>query len=101
MFFETVYAIVKKIPRGKVATYGQIAKIMGAPKKAREVGWALHANKRCGEVPCHRVVDRAGNLAKGFAFGGEEAQKQMLKNEGVEVVDNRVDIKRYIWNEKI
>lgn len=97
-FFKTVYEILNKIPQGKVATYGQIAGLTGFPKKSREVGWALHANKEPVKIPCHRVVDRNGNLAKGFAFGGVEAQKKLLEKEGVKVSEDfKVDLKQYLW----
>lgn len=99
MFFEKVYAAVKKVPRGYVVTYGQIARYLSAPKKSREVGWALHANKHQGIIPCHRVVGRNGRLAKGFAFGGDEIQKQMLISEGVEVSEDfTVDLSKYGYN---
>ena len=71
-FFENVYEAVQLIPRGKVATYGQIARMIGAPRSSRAVGYALHANPRPGVIPCHRVVNREGRLAPAFAFGGPE-----------------------------
>ena len=67
-FFETVYKIVKTIPKGKVASYGQIAKLAGNSKMSRQVGWALHVNPSQGEIPCHRVVMKDGSLTKGFAL---------------------------------
>ena len=70
-FFYAVYEIVKLIPKGKVATYGDIAKISGNPRASREVGYALHKNPEFEIIPCHRVVDREGRLAKSFAFGGD------------------------------
>jgi methylated-DNA-protein-cysteine methyltransferase-like protein len=97
MFFEKVYQTVKKIPRGKVATYGMIARLIGCPGKARQVGWALHANKQYIVVPCHRVVNRFGELAPGFVFGGEEEQKRLLELEGVKVENNKVDLNKYLW----
>ena len=72
-YYDTVYEIVKRIPRGKVATYGQIAAISGSPKASRAVGYALHFNPTPGVIPCHRVVNRNGGLAPAFAFGGIEA----------------------------
>lgn len=74
--FSQVWQIAKKIPQGKVATYGQIARSLGL-KDARVVGWALHAN-RDPDLPCHRVVNRQGGLAKGYSFGGWQAQKKRL-----------------------
>lgn len=79
--------MVRKIPRGKVATYGQVARLIGAPRAARYVGYALRANPEPGtdpdSIPCHRVVFKDGRMAKGFAFGGEEVQRKMLADEGV------------------
>ena len=97
-FFENVYEAVQLIPRGKVATYGQIARMIGAPRSSRAVGYALHANPRPGVIPCHRVVDREGRLAPAFAFGGPEIQAQLLESEGVEVgEDFVVYLGKYLW----
>lgn len=97
-FFENVYEAVQLIPRGKVATYGQIARMIGAPRSSRAVGYALHANPRPGVIPCHRVVNREGRLAPAFAFGGPEIQAQLLESEGVEVgEDFVVDLDAYLW----
>ncbi len=95
-FFERVYEEVKKIPSGKVATYGDIARAVGAPRCARQVGWALHSNPYFGTVPCHRVVFADGSLTRGFAFGGVDVQKDMLVSEGVEVSsDYKINLKKY------
>lgn len=92
-FYEKVYELVKKIPKGKVATYGRIAILCGNPKAARAVGYALHVNPNTNEIPCHRVVNRFGDLSKGFAFGGIEQQKRLLENEGVKVsIDYKVNL---------
>ena len=97
-FFENVYEAVQLIPRGKVATYGQIARMIGSPRSSRAVGYALHANPRPGVIPCHRVVNREGRLAPAFAFGGPEIQAQLLESEGVEVgEDFIVDLGKYLW----
>lgn len=97
-FFENVYEAVQLIPRGKVATYGQIARMIGAPRSSRAVGYALHANPRPGVIPCHRVVSREGRLAPAFAFGGPEIQAQLLESEGVEVSEDfTVDLGKYLW----
>lgn len=97
-FFEKVYEAVKTIPIGKVATYGQIARITGNPRMSRQVGWALHVNPQPYVVPCHRVVNRFGNLAPAFAFGGEEIQKQLLLAEGVQFVgEYTVDLDNCLW----
>ena len=95
-FFEKVYEVVKKIPEGKVATYGQIAYAVGSPRSARQVGFALHVNPEPGIIPCPRVVNRFGGLAPAFAFGGVEVQAQLLRAEGVEVSeDGFVDLEKY------
>lgn len=95
-FFERVYKVVKKIPQGKVATYGQIAEIVGT-KDARKVGFALHAN-RDSKTPCHRVVDRKGRLAPNFAFDGAREQAKRLAKEGVTLAGNmHIDLKKHLW----
>lgn len=95
-FYDKVYEQVCKIPKGKVATYGQIAVMCGSPKASRAVGYALHFNPRPGVIPCHRVVNRFGGLAPAFAFGGREVQADLLRREGVEVQsDNTVDLEQY------
>ena len=81
-FFERVYEEVRKIPEGKVMTYGQIASRIGT-RDARRVGHALHANKEGSGVPCHRVVNKEGKLAPGYVFGGPNEQKMRLLAEGV------------------
>lgn len=97
-FFEDVYAAVRRIPAGRVASYGQIAAMCGNPRASRAVGWALHINPMPGVIPCHRVVNREGRMAPGFAFGGEEEQRRLLEIEGV-YCDGRgyVDMERYRW----
>jgi methylated-DNA-protein-cysteine methyltransferase-like protein len=80
-WFTKVYEVVTHIPAGKVMTYGQIAKIIGAPTP-RVVGFALHANKSA-EVPCHRVVAKDGSLSAGFAFGGRDEHRYRLEQEGI------------------
>ena len=97
-FNQRVYEIVKQIPEGKVATYGQVARAIGAPRSSRQVGWALHSNPAFGEIPCHRVVFKDGSLTDGFAFGGREVQKSLLENDGVEVSgDYKVDLNKFGW----
>ncbi|MDY2777116.1 MAG: MGMT family protein [Collinsella sp.] len=97
-FFERVYDMVEQVPEGMVATYGQIASLIGEPRKARYVGYALHANPRPGIVPCHRIVFADGRLAPGFAFGGPEAQRDLLDGEGVAFLsDGRVDLSSCRW----
>ena len=94
-FFKSVYAAVRMIPKGKVATYGDIAAAIGSPRAAQAVGWALHVNPEPIVTPCHRVVNRCGKLAKSFGFGGIEEHQRLLELEGVEVVDGTVDLEKY------
>ena len=97
--FELIYEQVKKIPRGKVATYGQIAMLAGNPRWSRVVGYALHANPDPENIPCYRVVDRMGRLSEAFVFGGVNKQAELLRGDGVEVsAENTVDLKVYLWN---
>ncbi len=100
-FFHRVYEYLKKVPSGKVVTYGQIAYALGMPRSSRAVGYALHVNPQPGVIPCHRVVNRFGALAPAFAFGGIDIQKQLLLAEGVTVrEDNVVDLEKYQWRDK-
>ncbi|MER2080705.1 MAG: MGMT family protein [Ruminococcus sp.] len=94
-FSDRIYEAVSRIPRGTVATYGQIAAAAGNGGAARAVGNALHRNPLPGVIPCHRVVSAQGRLAPHFAFGGEGQQQKLLEAEGVEVIDCRVDLKKY------
>lgn len=97
-FFEDVYNIVKQIPKGKVATYGQIARLLGQPTKSKIVGWALHSNPSQGTIPCHRVVNRHGHLSGSFAFGGIDAQKKQLQSEGILFDESGIiDLEKYLW----
>ncbi|MBR3382265.1 MAG: MGMT family protein [Clostridia bacterium] len=96
--FELIYEQVKRIPKGKAATYGQIAALAGNPKWSRVVGYALHVNPEPGVIPCHRVVDRNGRLSPAFAFGGMNVQEELLRREGVEVREGHVDLKLYRWD---
>lgn len=92
---KRIYEAVKKIPKGKVATYGQVAALAGNEKMARAVGNALHNNPQPGVIPCHRVVNAKGELAAAFAFGGEQVQAKLLQAEGVEVKNGKVDLNKY------
>lgn len=97
-FFGRVYQVVEQIPEGQVATYGQVAKLSGRPRSARYVGFALHGNPRPGIIPCHRVVFADGHLTDGFAFGGKDAQRRLLEEEGVHFLDDgRVDLGQCRW----
>ena len=96
--FERIYAVVRRIPAGKVASYGQVAGLAGNPRWARVVGYALHRNPDPGTIPCHRIVFADGRLAEGFAFGGPEAQRTLLEDEGVAFLANgHVDLQASRW----
>lgn len=98
-FDQSVYEYLKTVPRGKVVTYGTIARALGRPRASRLVGNALHRNPTPVVMPCHRVVNREGRLAPAFAFGGIDMQAQLLRAEGVEVVEGFVDLDKYLWRE--
>ena len=93
--FEEFYQVVKQIPCGRVASYGMVARIAGFPRCSRQVGFALHQNPDPKAIPCHRVVFKDGSLSPAFAFGGENAQRGLLRAEGVTFIDNKVDMKKY------
>jgi len=90
-----IYEAVKRIPKGKVATYGQVAKMAGNSKMSRAVGNALHKNPDPDSIPCYRVVNSKGELAGAFAFGGDKVQAKLLMADGIEVIDNKVDLKKF------
>ena len=92
---KRIYEAVQKIPKGTVATYGQIAELAGDKKMARAVGNALHHNPDPEHIPCYRVVNAKGELAGAFAFGGENVQADLLRADGIEVKNGRVDLKKY------
>lgn len=94
---KRIYEAVKKIPRGRVATYSQVAALAGNEKMARAVGNALHKNPDPEHIPCFRVVNAKGELAGAFAFGGAGVQAGLLEAEGVQVVDGKVDLEKYGW----
>ena len=87
---DKVYEFVKSIPRGKVATYGQIALYLGNKNFARAVGTILHNNPDPEHIPCHRVVNAQGKLSRSYAFGGVDAQRRLLESEGVVFKSNQV-----------
>jgi methylated-DNA-protein-cysteine methyltransferase-like protein len=94
--FERIYNVVSAIPKGKVATYGQVAMLAGNPRWARVVGYALHNNPKPGVIPCHRVVNREGKVAEAFAFGGGNRQRELLEAEGIVFeTDGTVDLTKY------
>ena len=94
---KRIYEAVKQIPKGKVATYGRIAELAGDRKMARAVGNALHKNPDPENIPCFRVVNAEGKCSGSFAFGGPDAQAKRLREDGIEVVNNRVDLEKYGW----
>jgi methylated-DNA-protein-cysteine methyltransferase related protein len=96
-YIQRVHAITKRIPEGRVTTYGAISKVTGI--NPRMVGWALHANRDPKEVPCHRVVNRDGKLAPGYVFGGPGEKKKRLIVEGIPFKDdNHVDLDECFWS---
>lgn len=97
-FNERVYEIAAKIPEGKVATYGQIAAMLGNPLAARAVGTAMSKTPEYMDIPCHRVVSKSGTLAPSYAFGGAEKQRELLEAEGVRFNENGcIDMGFSIW----
>lgn len=96
--FELIYDIVRRIPRGKVASYGQIAAMAGNPRLSRVVGYALHVNPDPEGIPCFRVVNREGRVSPAFAFGGENMQIRLLEEEGVAFKsEGYVDLEKHLW----
>ena len=94
--FEKIYAQVRRVPYGRVATYGQIARLAGNPRLSRVVGYALHVNPDPKTIKCHRIVNRFGGLSSAFAFGGKEMHAELLREEGIELLPNgNVDLKKY------
>ena len=97
--YARIYAVVRAIPRGKVATYGQVARLAGNPRWSRVVGYALHVNPDPEGIPCYRVVDRMGRTSKAFAFGGSDVQRALLEADGVQFLpDGRVDLATCQWD---
>jgi len=98
-FFERVYVVVRQIPYGKVTSYGAIAKVLGAARSARMVGWAMNAAHNLEDVPAHRVVNRKGLLTGKHHFDGTNLMQQLLESEGIVIVDNQiVDFESVFWN---
>lgn len=97
-FYRRVYDIVARIPEGRVTTYGQIAAMLGRANGARTVGWAMRATPASLRLPCHRVVNKAGELAPAYAFGGYAHQRAMLEAEGVKFTrEGRIDMRSHLW----
>lgn len=98
-FFDKVYILVKKIPYGRVTSYGAIAKALGSAQSARMVGWAMNASHNIEDVPAHRVVNRNGLLTGKHHFDGTSLMQQLLENEGIEILNNQVvDFEKHFWN---
>lgn len=97
---KRIYEAVRKIPRGRVATYGQIAGLAGDERMARAVGNALRKCPDSDSIPCHRVVNAKGELSGAFAFEGGAGQAELLAEEGIETVQGKVDLKKYGWSGK-
>ncbi len=97
-FFQRVYDVVRKIPFGRVSTYGLIARHLGSTSSARTVGWALNACHNDSSIPAHRVVNRNGVLTGKHHFKGIELMQQLLENEGVTIVNDKIlDFEQKIW----
>ena len=92
---EKVFEFLKTVPHGKVVTYEQIAEHFGNKKAARAVGNMLHQNPDMLLYPCYKVVNSKGRLSKNYVFGGIDKQKELLEQEGIEVVDYTVDLSEY------
>ena len=98
--FQKIYAVVRRIPCGTVATYGQIAMLAGNPRWSRVVGYAPHVNPDPDGIPCYRVVNRFGEPSAAFAFGGKERQIALLQADGIPVNDGKVALRQYLWDGK-
>ena len=98
-FFGKVFDVVRHIPYGKVTTYGIIAEYLGSKGSARMVGWALNSSKyHLDNIPAHRVVNREGLLTGKRHFGGHHTMADLLQNEGIEIVDDRIqNLERFLW----
>tara|TARA_B100000767_G_C19606849_1_gene468136 strand:+ start:550 stop:894 length:345 start_codon:yes stop_codon:yes gene_type:complete len=89
-FFEDVYSVVKKIPFGRVSSYGSIAKYMGSPQSSRMVGWAMNASHKIEDIPAHRVVNKIGLLSGKHHFEGTNLMQQLLESEGIKIKKNQI-----------
>ena len=99
-FFEKVYEVTRIIPYGRVTSYGAIARFIGSPQSARMVGWALNNCHSLEEfIPAHRVVNRNGMLTGKHHFRTPDLMQQLLENEGIKVVDDKViHFEQHFWN---
>ncbi len=97
-FFDKVFEVTRRIPYGKVTSYGAIAQFLGAKGSARMVGWAMNATGNREDIPAHRVVNRVGLLTGKFHFDGTNLMQQLLESEGIKVVNNKiVDFEKHFW----
>lgn len=96
--YRRIYDIVKRVPRGRVATYGQVAALAGLPRHARLVGYALNVLPADNDVPWHRIVNAKGQISlRGDALGHEDLQAALLRRERVRFVEGTIDLARYQW----
>ena len=96
---QIVYEYLRSIPKWKVVTYGKIAEYMGNKNLARTVGNILHSNPDGDKYPCYKVVNASGKLSEQYLFGGIDAQKKRLEEDGIEVINNRVNLSKYEWRD--
>lgn len=98
-FFTNVYDVVRLIPKGRVTSYGAIARYLSTPKASRMVGWAMNAAHKLPDIPAHRVVNRMGMLSGKMHFATPEMMENLLRMEGIEVKNDRIcDFDRYFWD---
>lgn len=101
-FYQKVYAVVRQIPKGKVTSYGAIAKAIGSPQSSRTVGYAMNASHKLENVPAHRVVNRNGVLTGKHHFSGTHAMQQLLEAEGIEVKDDQIiNFEAHFWEPEV
>ena len=100
--YAAIYAVVQRVPRGKVATYGQVARLAGLPGHARQVGYALHNLPRGTRLPWHRIVNAAGSISRRRVPGAELTQQMLLEREGVHFgAGNRIPLARFGWRPRL
>lgn len=101
-FFERVYQVARRIPAGKVTSYGAIARAIGSAQSSRMVGYAMNASHNLPDIPAHRVVNRNGLLTGKHHFQGTSLMQQLLENEGIQVVNNQIqDFEKHFWTPEI
>jgi len=100
--YDRIYAVVRRIPRGRVATYGQVAELAGLPGHARQVGYALHALREEHDLPWHRVINAQGRVSERSAPGWDDVQRQLLEREGIRFdVSGRMQLADHRWKPRI